>query len=388
LDWGFTMPRPPLVLETWGKIRRTTVNGKPTAVAYYRDSDGVTRKMQRHGASAAAAERALVAAMKARLAPASEDLTRESRVRTLAKKWLQETQERDLKPGTVRVYREAIERHILPGLGEVRLAEATVPRLDRFLKSLTRSSGPATARTVRVVLSGMFALAARHGALDANPVRDVATIPRGKRPVVAPDLEAILGIRARFAEWDAGTDWRGKPRTTDLAAPCDMFIGTGMRTGELLALTWDDVDLVAGTVTITTTLAADADGRMGVQDDTKSVTSRRILHLPAHLVYLLRARPKDSQFVFPSTVGTFRHPNNFRSRWREALAGTPWEGVTPKSFRKAVATVLRDRMGVGAAKDQLGHATEATTNRHYVVRAHEGPAAQHVLEELFNENSE
>lgn len=31
------MARPPLELETWGRIRRTTVKGKPTAVAYYRD---------------------------------------------------------------------------------------------------------------------------------------------------------------------------------------------------------------------------------------------------------------------------------------------------------------------------------------------------------------
>ena len=31
------MARPPLELETWGKIRRTTVDGKPAAVAYFRD---------------------------------------------------------------------------------------------------------------------------------------------------------------------------------------------------------------------------------------------------------------------------------------------------------------------------------------------------------------
>lgn len=371
------------MLETWGKIRRTTIDGRPAAVAYYRDSDGVTRKMQRYGKTQAAAERALVEAMKARLAPASEDLSRESRVRTLARKWLVETEARDLKPGTVRVYRESIDRHILPGLGEVRLAEATVPRIDRFLKSLTASSGPGSARTARVVLSGMFALAARHGAVESNPVREVAGIPKARRVVSAPDLAAIIGIRARFAEWDAGMDKRGQPRTTDLADPCDMFIGTGLRTGELLALTWDDVDLVAGTVTVRGTLAADAKGRMGVQDAPKSANSVRTLYLPAHVVGMLRRRPKFSVFVFPSTVGTFRHPNNFRTRWRLALEGTVWAGVTPKSFRKAVATVLRDQLGVAAARDQLGHASEDTTNQHYVMLAHEGPSAQAVLGTLF-----
>lgn len=383
------MPRPPLVMETWGKIRRTTVKGEPTAVAYYRDSDGVTRKMQRKGRTGAEAERNLVAAMRARLAPATEDLTREAKVQLLAKKWLAETSARDLKPGTIRVYRESIDRHILPGLGEVRIAEATVPRIDRFLKSLTASSGAGTARTARVVLSGMFALATRHGAVESNPVRDVASVTRPKRVVVAPDRAAISGIRARFAEWDAGVDKRGKPRTTDLLDPVDMVIGTGMRTGELLALTWDDIDFTAGTVTITKTLAADKHDRMSVQAAPKSTTSNRALHLPLHVLMMLARRPHFSEFVFPSTVGTFRHPNNFRSRWREALAGTEYAGVTPKSFRKTVATVLRDELGVGAAKDQLGHASEATTNAHYVMLAHQGPAAQSVLESLFSiENSE
>ena len=377
------MARPPLVLETHGKIRRTTLNGIPTAVAYYRDSDGVTRKMQRQGATAAQAERELVKAMKERLAPASDDLTRESRLKLVASKWMLEMEARDLAAGTIRQYRGSIERHILPGLGEVRLAEATVPRVDRFLKSLTHSSGAGAARTARVVLGGMFGLAARHGAIDANPIREVAAIPKPKRNVAAPDRRAINGIRARFAEWDAMPDKRGKPRTTDLLDPCDMVIGSGMRTGELLALTWADIDFTRGTVTIRSTLAADLAGKMGVQPKPKSRSSVRELYLPAHVLMMLARRPHVSEFVFPSTVQTFRHPNNFRTSWRLALAGTEFAGVTPKSFRKAVATVLRDELGVGAAKDQLGHASEVTTNAHYVMLAHEGPSGQAVLESLF-----
>jgi integrase len=123
---------------------------------------------------------------------------------------------------------------------------------------------------------------------------------------------------------------------------------------------------------------------MSVQPKPKSNSSVRQLHLPAHVLMMLARRDHFSEFVFPSTTQTFRHPANFRRSWREALKGTEWEGVTPKSFRKAVATVLRDELGVGAAKDQLGHASEVTTNAHYVMLAHEGPSGQAVLESLFN----
>src|SRR5690606_31055971 len=129
----------------------------------------------------------------------------------LAKKWLSETESRELKPGSVRVYRQSLDRHILPGLGEVRLSEATVPRIDRFLKSLTVSSGASTAKTARVVLAGMFSLATRHGAIEQNPVRETGNVVVKRDPVTAPTLADIVGIRARFQAWDAGKDKRGKP---------------------------------------------------------------------------------------------------------------------------------------------------------------------------------
>lgn len=379
------MPRPPLILETWGKIRRTVVDGKPTAVAYYRDSDGVTRKMQRQGKSGADAERKLIEAMKARLAPTSEDLTRDSRVSQLAKKWMTETEARDLASGTIHQYRQSIDRHIVKGLGDVRLGEASVPRLDRFLKALADSSGPGTATTARVVLRGMFGMAVRHGAIESNPIRDVA-IPKPKRPrVAAPDITTVQGIRARFAEWDAGVDKRGQPRVTDLLDPCDMIIGTGVRTGELLALRWDDLDLDTGTATVERTIAVGVDGKLRVQERPKTDTSERMLFLAPHTVQMLMRRrvASQSEFVFPSSVGTFRHPNNYRSKWREVFVGTPFVGTTPRSFRRSVATALRNSLGVGAAAAQLGHASETTTIQHYVQQAHEGPEARSILEAFF-----
>ena len=378
------MARPPLVLETWGRIRRTTVGGKPTAVAYYRDSDGVTRPMQRQGSTPAAAERALVQALKDRLAPAGDDLTGESRVALLAKLWLAETAERDLSPGTIVKYREIVAKHIVRGLGDVRLNEATVPRLDRFLKALAKSSGPSTAKLTRVVLSQMFALATRHGATRSNPVRDVATIEMTRNRVAAPTSSDAQAVLAHLQAWDAGVDGRGVRRTTDLFDVARMLAATGARTGELFALEWRHLNLAADppTVSIERTVALGLDGRLAVQEWPKSDTSRRLLKLPPFAAEMLLERRlhSHSQFVFPSSTGTFRSPNNFRTQWRGSLQGTEWADVTPRAFRKAVATVLRDQLGVGAAKDQLGHSSEQVTNSHYVQQRHEGPDATEILQ--------
>ncbi|QCH22634.1 Phage integrase family protein [Mycobacteroides salmoniphilum] len=67
---------------------------------------------------------------------------------------------------------------------------------------------------------------------------------------------------------------------------------------------------------------------------------------------------------------------------REALA--PHEAlrwVTPHSFRRSVATAVRDGLGIEAAQRQLGHAEMATTEQHYAQRCTTGPDAGAVLEE-------
>lgn len=386
------MPRPPLELETWGRIRRATVKGKPTAIAYYRDSDGITRLMQRSGRTGADAERNLVKALKKRLAPASEILTPDSLVSDLATAWL-DTKTR-LAEGSIRIYMNAIEKHIAPGLGSVRLIEVTVPRLDRFITSLTKSSGAGSATTAHVVLRGMFTLAARHGAVRPNPMTDVPAPEKAKRVAkrAAPNLDVVRSMRARFEEWDAGTEprpeddrRRRRPRASELLDTTDMIIGTGIRTGELLALQWDQLDLDAKLATIRRMIAQDRDGKFFVQGFTKSDAGYRELELPDHVVdMLLRRRVASySAFVFASSVGTFRHPNNYRTSWREALHDTPWKGTTPKSFRKTVATVMRDELGIQAAKEQLGHEDERTTRLHYADEVHRGPAAGLVLSKLF-----
>ncbi len=386
------MVRPHLELETWGKIRRTTINGKPTAFAYYRDSDGVTRLMQRAGKSPAEAERNLIKALKKRLAPASEDLTPDSTVEQLAEKWLDSKTK--LADGSRRIYRNAITGHITPGLGSIRLREITVPRLDRFISTTATSSGLGTATTAHVVLRGMFTLAARHGAVRPNPMTDVPGPEKPKRTKkpASPKPEQIRGIRARFEQWDAGTEHRPdgdprrrRPRASDLLDTADMMIGTGMRTGEVFALQWEQLDLEQQTVTITRTIAQSEDGRFFVQNFPKSEAGERVLQLPEHVVdMLLRRRVASySMFVFPSSVGTFRHPNNYRTVWRAALADTEWKGLTPRSFRKTVATVVRDELGITAARDQLGHESERTTGIYTDDQLHTGPDARQVLAKLF-----
>jgi integrase len=374
-----------LPLETWGEIREFTHNGKPAASAYYRDSDGQRRRMMRTGKTKTAARNNLTAAIRARIGVSDDDelLTPDTTLRVLSQQWYAEKASEGMKQGTLRTYKVSLDSHIIPEIGEVRLFEATVPRIDRYLKALTRSSGPGTATTARVVLKGMFGLAVRHGAMKANPVASTAAVTVKRARPVAPDKAQVVGIRSRFHEWDNMLDGRGNPKATQILDACDFLTGTGIRTGELLALKWADLDLLDCTVTIRRTIAVGEDGKAFVQDLPKTDDSERTLFLPTPVVQMLARRPRYSEYVFPSTTGTFWHPANFRARWREALKGTPYEGTTPRAFRKLVATTLQRALGSRAAGDQLGHASERTTEAHYIMPTRLGPVTA-VLDDLFS----
>ena len=54
--------------------------------------------------------------------------------------------------------------------------------------------------------------------------------------------------------------------------------------------------------------------------------------------------------------------------------------VTPHSFRRTVATVVRDAMGVELAQQQLSHTRLATTEAHYLQRHTRGPDVRAVLD--------
>ena len=64
-------------------------------------------------------------------------------------------------------------------------------------------------------------------------------------------------------------------------------------------------------------------------------------------------------WIFPSTRGTLRDPDNTRKQLREVVASTPWAGLHPHAFRHLVATRL-DAAGLSAREiaDYLGHERE------------------------------
>jgi integrase len=386
------MARPELPIGTWGKIRVEKLGpNRFRARARFRDYDGRTRDVEATGTTGPAAVTALKIKLRDRAAPNDDEITRETRVSTLGESWIDEiTAEERLSMQTIQRYEATLRNAILPALGKLRVREATVGRLGRFLRHIAKDH-PSAAKLAKIVLGQMFALAVRHGAITTNPVRDVGRLRTPRRKVVVALVdEQLQAVRSAIRGWQEPKAGKPGPRHTgDLADIVDLLLATGARIGEVLGVRWEDLDLAAArpTLTISGTIVYVKGKGFFRQAWTKSDAGYRTIVLPQFAGAMLLNRkviaasnPHDA--IFASRRGTWLSPNNVRRQWRQARTATGLEWVTPHTFRKTVATLIDNEANTKSAAAQLGHSREEVTETYYVAKPAQAPDMSEILEQL------
>jgi hypothetical protein len=156
---------------------------------------GVTRPVERRGVSRTAAHAALREELGRRGGQADASLRANSRCHDAAGDWLAKITDRRAA-STVETYSYWLDTLVLPRLGERRLSELTVARVEEFFSGLERESRAATLddgtvtemsrysagtrSTIRVVVSGILRQAVLAGAIPADPDDRPAPL-RGRR---------------------------------------------------------------------------------------------------------------------------------------------------------------------------------------------------------------
>lgn len=345
--------------------------GRRLAIVQYRAWDGRLRRVKRSGATFAEARRRVLTALDDRLASSREgEFTSRSTLREGAVAWLRmfEAQvERGVRSrSTYDLYEHAVHRHVIPGVGGLRLGEVTTARLDRFVQAVLDDKGYATAKLCRQSLSGICGWLVRRDGLASNPVRDLTPLEQGR------DKVARAMTPSDIRQWLAILDASAVAKRWELPELTRFMLATGVRLGEALGVRWEDVDLEHSTVSIERTVIR-LRGRGLVASRLKTTSSARVLVLPGWCRRMLIARRlrlgASEGPVFPDRLGGYRDRNNVGAAYRKVKAGTRFEWVTPHTYRKTVATLL-DSQGSSArlVADQLGHSRVSMTQDVYMGR--------------------
>jgi integrase len=393
------MARPTLPLGTPGNITVTQLApGRYRARCRFRDYDGVTRPVERHGKSKQDARGNLNEHLKERKRVGDADITPATLFKFVAATWMDHMENLmkagERSPNSYRSYRMYLKSSVLPAFGELRIQEVTAGRVDKFIKEITSKNGSGAARMCRAVTSGVMALAVRHDAASHNPAREASPIVGSapKRKPRAMTLTEVAEMRGKVLSNE--TD-----RRRDLPDLIDFMLATGMRSAEACAVSWDALDLKERTVEIRAVVVRSPNGGLEMRSRPKTKSGYRTLRLPKWAVDMLDGRlmvqdENPMGLVFTAARGGLRSPSKASSDLRTALDrkvldenGKPvwptFEWVTSHVFRKTVLTLM-DLAGLPAraAADQAGHAKVSMTQDVYYGRGVADTGAADVLEAI------
>lgn len=286
--------------------------------------------------------------------------------------WLEDhAASKPLKRTTHASYQEKIKNYVDPTIGRMTLQSIRPHDLKSWTATLMRSGGtrvqglsPSTVRKVGVIVKeALVASVDEYALLSVNPAANLKLPQQRRRP----------GTVWTVAQAQAFSAVAAKHRLTTLFT---ILIATGSRSGEALALTWEDIDFATGTMHINK--GATWVKGVRVVECTKTgeeryvaIDDRTMSALRAHRVR--QARDRLSNLYWPEENLIFCQPDGrplkpdflYRAFKRLVIeAGVP--SIRPHDLRHTHATwLLEAGEQLHVVAERLGHADSSTTSTIY-----------------------
>ena len=290
--------------------------------------------------------------------------------------WFKEHADRNCSPKTVERYHE-LAAYILPHIGHVRLQDLTALALERVFNRLKDSGGrdrktkaarPLSAKTVRHIASLVHAAmdaAIRWKLIKSNPVDGVVLPKVHKREAPSLDHEQL----ERFTK---------AAKENHIYEFVLLDAATGCRRGELLALTWTDVDFNLRLIRVSKSLEQT---KAGLRVKSTKTEETREIPLPVIAIEVLRSLRvvqaenrrllagdyrDDLNLVFSTVEGDHLKPDSLTAKICLVAAKAGMRGISQKALRHAYGSfLLSEGMPLTAVSKLLGHSDIYTTAKIY-----------------------
>ena len=286
-----------------------------------------------------------------------------------------------LRESTQETMRNIVEAKILPEIGHIKLGDFSPNRITAFLYDVaiykdkdgkpikpTKYYKDSYTQLIFSKLHTLFDIAVKQGWIKDNPCTNAIKPKRNKTQKLPPfEIDQIKDLLKRSENFDT------------YKAVIHFQLYTGMRIGETLALTWDDIDFEKRTININKTINyVKGEFKIGPP---KTDNSYRILGMN-NTVYSLLQQIKEEQdkmkkalkdvwqdlnLVFTQDTGGYIQKANINNRLSSLKKGTNYEYITVHSLRHANATLLlMNGVDLKIVSAHLGHNDIQTTANVYI----------------------
>lgn len=290
-------------------------------------------------------------------------------------RWLKDYVKPNLSPCGFERYESVVRVHLIPSFGAIPLTQLRPEHLQRhYTAGLNSGLSPLTVRYHHVVIHKALQTALKWGLISHN-VADSVDVPRSRR------------IEMQTWDEDDVAHFLETAKQSPYYTLFYIALFTGMRRSELLALRWQDVDLVYSQVYVSRGLHHLRDGSY-VFTEPKSAKSRRMIALPPSAILTLRIHYekqkqeramlgmslKDDDLVFSTPDGKPLRPDTVSRAWANLAARAGIKVIRFHDARHTHASLmLKQGIHPKIVQERLGHASIQITLDTY---SHVAPGLQ------------
>lgn len=246
--------------------------------------------------------------------------------------------------------------------GKIKMSDIREAHLVRSLRQGFEGKSTGAAMQYRSIIKRVFSRAYKNGVITADPSYDLQ-LPKTKsgthRALTRGEIELICRT------------WEEHP----VGLWAMLMVMCGLRRGEMIALRWENVDMVKRTIFVCENAVFRHNGNKGtvINDYTKTPAGIRTVPMCAPLAQILDAVPFEERtgFVCKGSSGGAITEADFERGWRNykkmlsTYSGTV-SNIRAHDLRHTFATLLYDAgVDIKSAQYFLGHTTPQVTMQIY-----------------------
>ena len=280
--------------------------------------------------------------------------------------WIKNIKEKTVRPNTVRNYRERYKNNIKKRIGRMLIHEVKPMHCQMVLNDMVENYAGSTIRQCLIALYNMFQCAEENNIIESNPVTKQVKVPKPiekKTKVLTKEDQVKFFLAAK----------------TSANYPQYLFIlQTGVRTGEMVGLKWEDLDFENGMIHIRRSMeyrkecggwkVGPTKTKSGIRDIPMTDVCRNLLmEIKAQNELGKYVKPEYEEFVFINRNGEPTKNSTYDANILKITSSIGIENFSMHTLRHTFATrCIEAGMRPKTLQQLLGHSHINVTMNLYV----------------------